>query len=139
MARFRADGLDDIIQQMKDLGDLTGETADQMLLAGAEKMVSQWKWEIRQRKHIMSGDMINSIVHDKRAIKLSGNFKEISIFARGKSKGVANATKVFMTHYGTSKTPGTHWVDEAEKHAVDKVTRAMSDVWDEALKKKGII
>lgn len=137
MANFRSEGLDDIIQQMKELGELAGETADQMLMAGADKMVSQWKWEIKDARHIDSGAMINSITHDKRPTKFIS--REISIYAKGKSDGVSNAVKAFMTHFGTSKTPGSHWVDNAEKHAVNKVTRAMSEIWDKELKKKGII
>ena len=47
---------------------------------------------------------------------------------RGKDeKGVRNAEKAFIAHYGKSGQLGTHFIDEAEANAKAKVAVAMQE------------
>ena len=112
------------------MGESTGEIAEKMVVAGAEKMVSQWKYEIQKYDHIEDGDLINSITHSEP--KAKDNALTVEIYAKGK----LNGTKAFMTHYGTSKKR-VRLVDQAEQHAENKCTRAVQEVFDEEMRKRG--
>lgn len=131
MAKMSTSGMDDLARQLFEMGESTGEIAERMVVAGAEKMVSQWKYEIQKYNHIEDGDLINSITHS--APKEKDNALTVEIYAKGK----LNGTKAFMTHYGTSRKEGTHWVDQAEQHAENKCTRAVQEVFDEEMRKRG--
>jgi hypothetical protein len=131
MARFEASGLNDIIRDMEQHGELTGPTADKMLMAGAEQVKIAWKRSAVMHKHKDSGDMINSIGYPKKPIKIYG-IKAVDIYPQGKDrKGVENAKKAFMIHY---KRPGSYWVDDADEMAGPLVEQAMTEIWDEHLK-----
>ncbi len=139
MARFRTDGVDDIIQQMKELGELAGETADKMLHAGAEEVKKAWETEAQIHDFIDTRDMIDSIGFPSKP-KTIKDMKVMDIYPQGKDrKGVRNAEKAFILHYGSSSIDSSHWVDDADERAEEPATKAMSEIWDEALKKKGII
>jgi len=131
MAKMSTSGMDDLARQLFEMGESTGEIAEKMVIAGAEKMVSQWKYEIQKYNHIEDGDLIDSITHGKP--KAMDNALTVEIYAQGKRNGL----KAFMTHYGTSNKDGTHWVDEAEEKAKNKCTRAVQEVFDEEMRKRG--
>ena len=69
-------------------------------------------------------------------VQTDGNdVKYIYVSPQGKDhKGVRNAEKAFINHYGTSKIKATHFVDDAETEASEKAVDAMQDVWN---KQKG--
>lgn len=133
MAKFATSGMNDMAKQLMDAGEGTGELAKKMVLAGADKMVSQWKWEIKSAGHIESGDMINSVRRDKNARK-EGEAVFVEIYAAGR----LNGEKAFLTHYGTSKKQGSHWVDKAEQNAQNKCMQAMTEIYDEEMRKRGL-
>ena len=43
MAQFSTDGIDSIAEEMAWMGEAAGETADEMLLAGAEEVKRAWQ------------------------------------------------------------------------------------------------
>lgn len=135
MARFNTDGLDDLLADMKRMGELTGETADKMLMAGAEEVKTAWKASAERHKHRLSGDMIESIGYP-RSPSSAGDIKSIDIYPQGKDrKGVRNAEKAFILNYrATKKHPPSHWIDEADIDAGPKVQGAMEAIWNEHLK-----
>lgn len=140
MARFKTDGLDDLMAELRDFGQtLDGDVADKMLLAGAEHVKVAWKNAAEKHNHRDTGAMIDSIGYP-RAPKDVGGVRTIDIYPRGKDKkGVRNAEKAFVLHYGTSKRPGSHWVDDADRECDGTVIPAMAAVLDQELKKKGLI
>ena len=134
MARFETSGLDELLTDMKRMGELSGEVADKMLMAGAEATKKAWKTSAQQHGHKDTGDMIDSIDYS-RSPKTAGDVRQIDIYPQGKDdKGVRNAEKAFILNYGTKKKPGSHWVDDADKASGEPVMTAMTKIWDEHLK-----
>ena len=58
MARFETTGLDELVEDMKRMGELSGETADKMLLAAAEEVKGAWKETAERFNFRDTGDMI---------------------------------------------------------------------------------
>lgn len=154
MARFDMTGFDDLLADMKRMGELSGEVADRMLMAGAEQVKTGWKRAAERHRLKDTGEMIDSIGYT-RSPKTVGDIRVIDIYPQGKdSKGTRNAEKAFILHYGTkgsasknaqrkrAKTdkqpgpgiPATHWVDDADEMSGPLVMEAMTAIWDEHLK-----
>ena len=162
MAQFSTDGIDSIAEEMAWMGEAAGETADQMLLAGAEEVKRAWQETAEAHGYHDSGDMIESIKADKAPKSDADGVRKIDVYPRGKDrKGVRNAEKAFLLHYGTSNSAkakkrraarwkargktnatgelsklrmGTHWVDEAERDAAPMVQDVFEKIWDRHLK-----
>ncbi len=150
MARFEVEGLDFIIADMKRHGELAGETAQEMLMAGAEEVKQAWKDEAERRRFRDTSAMINSIGFP-RSVKRASDIMSIDIYPQGKDKrGVRNAEKAFILHWGTSSSstskrkrkkkfsgpgiPRTLWVDDADRASGPRVLDAYTRIWDAFLK-----
>lgn len=135
MARFSTDGIDQIAAEMAWMGEAAGETADEMLLAGAEEVKRAWQETAERHGYRETGDMIESIRADKAPKSDANDVRRISVYPRGEDrKGVRNAEKAFLLHYGTSKIHGSHWVDEADQDAGPMVQDVFEKIWDRHLK-----
>lgn len=135
MARFSTDGIDQIAAEMAWMGEAAGEVADEMLLAGAEEVKRAWKETAERHGYRETGDMIESIRADKAPKSDANDVRRISVYPRGEDrKGVRNAEKAFLLHYGTSKIHGSHWVDEADQDAGPMVQDVFEKIWDRHLK-----
>ena len=133
MARFNVSGLDETIEEMKRIGQMTGRTADAMLMAGAEEVRKAWKRSAEEHRHRDTGDMIASIGF-QRTPKDVGSIRTIDIYPQGKDKrNIRNAEKAFILHYGTTKIRGSRWVDDADKISEQTVVSAMIRVWEQFL------
>lgn len=136
MARFETSGLDDILLDMKRRGELSGPVADKMLMAGAEEDKQCWVDAITEADLIDKHDMINSVGFPRQP-KTAGDIRQIDIYPQGTDrKGVRNAEKAFINHYGASGRPATHFVDKADEKAGPKVQAAYEKIWDEFLEGK---
>lgn len=154
MARFDTQGLDELLADMKKQGELVGEVADKMLMAGAEEVKNAWRASAERNQLRDSGDMIESIGFPRKP-KTAGDVRTIDIYPQGRDrKGVRNAEKAFILNYGTAGSnslnaqrkrkkqdkrkgpgiPATHWVDDADKASGEPVMAAMERIWDEHLK-----
>lgn len=135
MAQFSTDGIDSIAEEMAWMGEAAGETADEMLLAGAEEVKRAWQETAERHGYRETGDMIESIRADKAPKSDANDVRRISVYPRGEDrKGVRNAEKAFLLHYGTSKIHGSHWVDEADQDAAPMVQDVFEKIWDRHLK-----
>lgn len=133
MARFDVSGLDETIEEMKRLGQMTGRTADAMLMAGAEEVRKAWRQSAEEHRHRDTGDMIASIGF-ARTPKDVGSIRTIDIYPQGKDKrNIRNAEKAFILHYGTTKIRGSRWIDDADKISEQMVVPAMIRVWEQFL------
>lgn len=133
MARFDVSGLDETIEDMKRLGQMTGRTADAMLMAGAEEVRKAWRQSAEEHRHRDTGDMIASIGF-ARTPKDVGSIRTIDIYPQGKDKrNIRNAEKAFILHYGTTKIRGSRWIDDADKISEQMVVPAMIRVWEQFL------
>ena len=133
MARFDVSGLDETIEDMKRLGQMTGQTADAMLMAGAEEVRKAWRQSAEEHRHRDTGDMIASIGFSRKPKEI-GSIRTIDIYPQGKDKrNIRNAEKAFILHYGTTKIRGSRWVDDADKISEQTVVPAMIRVWEQFL------
>ena len=132
MARFTIRGLDETLAQMRRLGEDTGATAARMLQAGAEQVKIAWQRAADEHGLRDTGDMINSIGYGNPTS--SGGTLSVDIYPRGKDrKGVSNAQKAFILHYGSSRIDATRWVDDANRYAEETALAAMIEVWQSFL------
>lgn len=139
MARFDTSGIDEIVESMVKAGEGTGELADEMLMAGAEEVKAAWRESAKKNNLVDTGDMLGSINYPKSP-KTIGDIRTIDIHPQGKDrKGVRNAEKAFILNYGTSKRDATHWIDEADTESAPKVEGKLKQIYDDYLKRKGLI
>lgn len=151
MARFSSDGLDDLINDLKMTGELSGEMADKMLLAGAEEVKLAWRKAARMHGLILTEQMYNSIGYSRKP-KYVSDMKMIDIYPQGMSTytmdaktgkkyarqdQIRNAEIAFILNYGGSNQrlhPATHWVDTADDLSAEPVEKAMREVYEEYMK-----
>ena len=94
-----------------------------------------WIKSIKNHNHIDTGDMVNSVGVAKGT--KAKKFRDI--YPQGKdSKGVRNAEKAFIAHYGKSGQLGDRFVDEAEANSAAECAAAMRKKLDEYIEKKGM-
>ena len=138
MASFKTSGdlIDDVAKKLKELGeDVSGQLGQEMLDEGAKIIEFNWVKSIKNHKHIDTGDMVNSVGVAKKT--KTKKFRDI--YPQGKdSKGVRNAEKAFIAHYGKSGQLGTRFVDEAEANSAAECAAAMRKKLDEYIEKKGM-
>ena len=135
MASMDTSGLDDLINQMRRLGQDVGPVADEMLDAAAGIVRDQWKSTAKQYGHVDTGAMVDSVDFP---VKGSARALYRDIYPQGKdAKGVRNAEKAFILHYGKHNMPGTYWVDDAEDKAGPEAIAACQAIWDRFLAKEG--
>ena len=151
MARFDTSGFDDIIREVTALGNDAEAVGTRMLIAAAEEIQKAWKQAAIKHKLRDSDDMLDSIGFSRTPKDISG-VKTIDIYPQGKDRrGVRNAEKAFILHYGTSQKssgkkqrdyekkykgagiPATHWVDDADEIAASLVTEVFERQWNEYL------
>lgn len=138
MARFDTSGLTEIIQALEAVQDSMPQFADEALLASAQEVQKAWQDSAREHGHVDTGDMLKSITYPRKP-KKAGDVMSIDIYPQGKdSKGVRNAEKAFVLHYGSSSIKGSHFVDDADEASGPLVEKAMTKVYDKLLKAKGL-
>lgn len=135
MAKLKIDGLDETVEQMARMGQLTGHVADEMLLAGAAEMKTAWQDAITLFDHVDTGDMRRKVGYNKKPKSVMDG-KLLEIYPQGKDKqGTRNAEKAFVLHYGRSNMTGSHFVDKAETDGEPKAAAAMEARWDRFIEK----
>ncbi len=132
MAQFSGEGFDDLVDDLREKQELFGEAADEVLNAGAAAVADCWKQSAEKHGLRDTGDMIASIKPDKT--KETGGVKSIDIYPQGKDrKGVRNAEKAYVNHYGSKKIKATHFVTDAINQAETSAVDAMENAWNERL------
>lgn len=130
MARFDTSGLDDVMREMTRMGEQTGDVAQAMIQTGAYYVREAWRRAADEMDHRITGDMIESIGYARYPSSF-GEALYIDIYPQGKDrKGVRNAEKAFILHYGSSKLQGSRWVDLADEYSEETAIPAMRQVWE---------
>lgn len=146
MSTISTSGLDEITESLKKLStDIQSELIDKMLDAGAEESITAWKDGITAHGHVDTGAMRDSVAVSRATKK--GNVREIYPQGtdkgkkkdRRKKKGVRNAEKAFILHYGSTSFVGDRFVDDIDDVVQVKATEAMEKTYNEYLKEKGLI
>lgn len=136
MARFDTSGIDEIIDAVVRVENGLEELGDEMLMAGAEEIKLAWQIAAGMHGHRLTGDMIESVNFPKKP-KTVGGIRTIDIYPQGKDrKGVRNAEKAFILHYGTTSIEGSHWVDTADEEAGPRVQQVMEKIFEDYLNRR---
>ena len=123
------DGLDAMIRQLGSMGDDSEKVSKAMLTAAAEKTKTAWRNAIESHGLVDTGDMLESVGY-----RAPGRSMSVEIYPQGTDrKGVRNATKAFVLHFGSSSIEGTRFVDDAYKGAEAQGIPAMEEVLGEVL------
>lgn len=131
MARFDTSGLDELLREMERMGETSGEIAEAMVAAAAEEIRDAWKETAEEYDLRDTGAMIESVGFPKKVQRI-GDVVYQEVYPQGvDAKGVRNAEKAFVLHYGTSRIKPTHWVDDAEERAEPRVEERLTGIWDE--------
>ena len=150
MAHITTTGFGDFLKDLEGLADDVDELSEDMLSAGSEVAVDEWKKGIENEEHkiiakdgkgfqtkrgyIDTGDMLASVSRAEKSPKGTAE-----IYPQGTdSKGVRNAEKAFILHYGTSSVQGSRFVDDIEDKAAPEIYVAMGNVMDEYMKKHNL-
>lgn len=108
--------------------------APAMLKAGSDVVIDCWKRAIKKHGLVDTHDMIDSVA----AAPVKGNGMAYEVYPQGiDRKGVRNAEKAFVNHYGASRRRATHFVDEAETEAEVPAVAAMANAWDTYFEQEG--
>lgn len=136
MALFNGEGFDELLADLKQHGDLVSTAAPDMLQAGAAVVAESWCDAIRAHDLIDTGDMIDSV--GPSDVVNTSSEKKIAVYPQGRDrKGIRNAEKAFINHYGASRRKATHFVDDAESKAEGPAIDAMAAVWYDKLVSEG--
>lgn len=137
MAYMTWQGLDDVYDEMRRMEQTTGEVAQRMIEAGGQECIRAWKIAIGMHGHSgkgisgrATGEMMNAV--GIKFVKKQGK-RCAEIYPLGKdSRGVRNAEKAFILHYGRSNMQGDHFVDDAEQIAEAEAIPVMIDIWEKS-------
>lgn len=137
MANLKWSGLDETYREMQLAGQQAGETAQRMIEAGAQECVKAWKDAISMHGHAppgksrrATGDLLNAV---GVKYKNKGGVRTAEIYPLGKDRhGKRLAEIAFVLHYGTSKTSGDHFVDDAQDMAEISATAVMKEIWEQS-------
>lgn len=133
MARFDTSGMDDLINDMIRMGQNTGPMAEAMTMTAAEIIKRCWQRSAEEHGLRDTGALIESIGYPVQPTNF-GSAIGIDVCPQKKdSRGVRNAEKAFIQHYGSSRTPATYWVDDADAYSEEAVPEALQAMWDEYL------
>ena len=147
MAKLGTTGINETVESLKQMGFYTEEMAERMVEIGATVTADAWKEVIQERRHIVNGDMLQSV--EPTSVTRYGNGNPYAdVYPQGVDRnGVRNAEKAFMLHYGwkagvasrdhkkskgaKGAYKGDHFVDEAERRADQRIEDAMDTFGDQ--------
>lgn len=132
LARLTADGIETLDAQ---LGKLGRPVIRRIVEAGARADADEWRANIRQARHIRTGDMLGSVAPGDYKEDLDGG--EIVVYPRDTDrKGVRNATKAYVINYGRGKRRGKlgdRFITGKLQQTEEKVFQAMQAESDRIL------
>ena len=136
MARMDFSGTEEMMAALFAESERLERKATEMLGAAGALVVRAWQDAIDEAGHAPPGKSGRATGEMRRSVraskpKKSGEAYVSTIYPHGKdSRGVGNAEKAFILHYGTSKVSGDHFVDRAEEMAGDAAQAAMEEIWN---------
>lgn len=132
MANLRVQGLDELEKELQQFSGETEAIEAAMLEAGAEKLKEAWLYHILKKGHVDTGSMMDAVKASKPRKGRGGT--SVDVYPQGKDqKGVRNAEKAFLLHYGWKDKPGNHFVDNIEQDAEEAVAETMEGVLNKYL------
>lgn len=137
MATFNTSGIRPLIDEMTRLGQNVGPVAEQMCMAAAEEIRMAWRKSAYEHGLVDTGAMFDSITYPNQPTAIGG-LLAIDVYPQGKdARGVRNAEKAFILHYGSSRIKPTYWVDAADVYSAQPVQQRLQAIWDQFLAENG--
>ena len=137
MATIKTTGIDEMAEKLARIGQLTGDVAEEMLTAGAQEVSEGIKTAIKKYDLVDTGAMLKAVRADKRPKKESSGTMYVDIYPRGKDrKGVRNAEKAFVAHYGKKGQNATHFMNYAEEISAEKTIAVMQSIMNDFIEKE---
>lgn len=128
MASFEYDVPDELMDELKKLGDAAEQIASRMINGATPILEKQVKLE--SEKHRVSKDMYNSIKSTKAGPHKSGGYYAIVRPTGSDSKGVRNMEKMAYLEYGTSRQAATPVLTKAINDSEKEVLGTMQAIFD---------
>ena len=133
MARLEVTGIQGLMDDMRRMGQQSGEVARAMTLAAADETAKAWRATADAKGFRKTGAMIESVGFPEGA-QIIGDTYYADIYPQGKDeRGTRNAEKAFILHYGSSRIKPTYWVDEADKKAEENIALRIEGIWADFL------
>lgn len=133
MAQIDTTGLQELLNDMRRMGEASGPVARAMTAAAAEEISASWRQTAEAYGLRDTGAMIESVGWPE-GVQALGDIFAADIYPQGRdARGVRNAEKAFIQHYGSSRIRPTYWVDQADKAAADPVQRRLEEIWGQFL------
>lgn len=152
MANFQFNGMDDIIDRLEQLANLTDEDRMAVIMPAAQLLVERQREKIKQLFHQRTGDLADSITIQQKNdadgayahIYLKGKHRGSSTGKRkgkrrsnGKYSG-SNAEIGYILEYGSPRISASHWMEIANEEAEEAIASVEQDAWDALMQQKGL-
>lgn len=128
----RIKGADEMIKALSSLADNEKKIERAMLTAGGEVMEDAWRTAIQAAGHVRSESMLKNVTSRIKIYSSSGMAAIVTSDGED-DRGVRNGYKAYVTHYGNSRQPGSHWIDYAEQIGMPPARAAMESVLSAAI------
>ena len=130
MAQFTVGNLQKLIDEMRRMSLGVSPVAMEMCEAAAEEIRLGWQKSAYEHGFHDTGAMINSINYPEGP-KDIGGMLYIDVYPQGKDqRGVRNADKAFILHYGSSRIPASYWTDYGNEYASQTIPGRLYGIWD---------
>lgn len=138
MARVNTFGMEEILKNIRENYDSTGDRVVKMLDAAADEVVKITKTEAESHGLRRTGKLINSIKHGD--VKRYSDSAEVEVWPHGTRKNgrkrERNATVGFVQHCGRqykhTKRAGTLFFDASTSPGnAERINEIMADIWHE--------
>ena len=129
----RVEGADEMLADLKRLGDEMPDVKKAMIRAGGQEMAQGWHDYIEKLGYHDTFDMDKGI-----SVRIKKKYGLIMAFITSEGTdrhGVRNAAKAFYLHYGTSQIKGSHWIDNVEREYAPRAAAVMRDILNDAINK----
>ena len=146
MGKIDTSGIDELCRQLDALSGTGAEAIGEELLAEAGKIGEEkWKAAIQRAGHVQTGGMLRKVKATKpKRSKDGAAYVEVypqgthpTAKARG-GKAMNYAGVAFTLNYGSSKIPGSRFVQAAESAMEKPIEKACEEIMDKYLKKEGL-
>lgn len=144
MARFRVDGLDDLLQDFDRFAKMPEDVQDKMLNAEADILVEAQRKTARSMltgpysKGIVAKNVIKGKVKKAKDGKVLHITFEGSVTDKAHKKGTRVAEIAFINEFGKENQPARPFIQTANEQFADEAVEAARDVHDKWLNEIGL-